>query len=593
MKYVKRLFYMLVVTCMVIGLLIPSMAGTKKPGKPNITGVQSTANNSGTVTFNPVSNAKGYQIQFAQNSKFSKGKKTVNTSSTSATKNGLTGGKKYYVRVRAYTKKGKKNIYGSWSSTKTFNVNTIPTPGKPGISSVVSKNKGTGTVYFNYTRNATRYEVQFAQNSKFTKGKKSTSTTATNATVKGLSVGKKYYVRVRAFNQNKSGSWSGTKTVKITNNHTHDYYLAENTATCTSSGLNIYRCDCGASYSTGAAATGHNWYIQSDNQPVKCIDGTRTYKCRNCGTTKTETIKASQSHSFYVYTEDDNAKHQACRNCGTLGPDIKKEKPTDPATNYSYEIKVLNKLPIYSSVIYDNKKFDRTNVFVYIKTNNPNYNDLFIYGDVIGYSGTPQDYKDLVYEKIVYNTYGDGFFKVKNGYVFVTSGPEHAGKYSIKLKSLSTGTQLASAEFNALDGLALAKQEVQNIVNNSNITSNMSTYDKCLKVANYMSTNYKYKPVRRGSDLNSNDSFIPLISHEGLIFQTKELMCTQSHEIYKYIVEHYFGVKAATDPQYNHTATRVYLDNGKYQDSYGKYFVFESSPTVANYVDSWSMIDPS
>ena len=69
------------------------------------------------------SNITGYQILLATNSKFTKGKKTVNVNgyakvSKKVTK--LKGGKKYYVKIRTYkTIKGKK-YYSPWSKVKTI-----------------------------------------------------------------------------------------------------------------------------------------------------------------------------------------------------------------------------------------------------------------------------------------------------------------------------------------------------------------------------------------------------------------------------------------------------------------------------------------
>lgn len=74
-----------------------------------------------TVKWKKVSGITGYQIQYALNSKFTKGKKTVSikkagTASKKIKK--LKGKKKYYVRVRTYkTYKGKK-YYSKWSKKK-------------------------------------------------------------------------------------------------------------------------------------------------------------------------------------------------------------------------------------------------------------------------------------------------------------------------------------------------------------------------------------------------------------------------------------------------------------------------------------------
>ena len=64
-------------------------------------------------------NAKGYQLMVAKNKKFSKGKKSYKLTGTSKAVTKLSAGTKYYVRVRAYGKDGKKTVYGKWSKVKT------------------------------------------------------------------------------------------------------------------------------------------------------------------------------------------------------------------------------------------------------------------------------------------------------------------------------------------------------------------------------------------------------------------------------------------------------------------------------------------
>ena len=63
----------------------------------------------------------GYQIQIATDSKFTKNAKSYTvkgyaTVSKKLTK--LTGNKKYYVRIRTYTKTGGANYYSPWSKAK-------------------------------------------------------------------------------------------------------------------------------------------------------------------------------------------------------------------------------------------------------------------------------------------------------------------------------------------------------------------------------------------------------------------------------------------------------------------------------------------
>ncbi|MBQ7740885.1 MAG: fibronectin type III domain-containing protein [Eubacterium sp.] len=63
----------------------------------------------------------GYKISYSTNSKFKKAKTVTVTTSTKGAKTvkKLKSKKKYYVRVRAYTKIGSKNYYSDWSSVKT------------------------------------------------------------------------------------------------------------------------------------------------------------------------------------------------------------------------------------------------------------------------------------------------------------------------------------------------------------------------------------------------------------------------------------------------------------------------------------------
>lgn len=95
-------------------------ANVKKPAK--VTGV--TAKKSGKkkikVTWKKAKNVKGYQIQYATNKNFKKAK-SVTVKKASATNKlikKLKANKTYYVRVRAYTTKSGKNLYGVWSAKK-------------------------------------------------------------------------------------------------------------------------------------------------------------------------------------------------------------------------------------------------------------------------------------------------------------------------------------------------------------------------------------------------------------------------------------------------------------------------------------------
>ncbi len=74
-----------------------------------------------TVKYSKNTNASGYQIQYATNSKFKSAvTKTVkNNKTTSYKASKLSAKKKYYVRVRSYKVVNGKNVYGAWSTAKT------------------------------------------------------------------------------------------------------------------------------------------------------------------------------------------------------------------------------------------------------------------------------------------------------------------------------------------------------------------------------------------------------------------------------------------------------------------------------------------
>lgn len=71
------------------------------------------------------SQADGYQVQCSTNKTFSGSVKSVKVeggTKQSALAEGLTAGKKYYVRIRSYKKVGSSNWYSDWSGAKTVTV---------------------------------------------------------------------------------------------------------------------------------------------------------------------------------------------------------------------------------------------------------------------------------------------------------------------------------------------------------------------------------------------------------------------------------------------------------------------------------------
>ena len=118
----------------------------------------------------------------------------------------------YYYTVKAYNSKTSSNSYSSKPVFRLAGVN---------ISKL--KNNSGRKLYSTWGKNtkASGYQIQYATSSNFKKAKTSTISGYKNAsrTITGLTKGKTYYVRVRAYK--KSGkitsysAWSGTKSVKI------------------------------------------------------------------------------------------------------------------------------------------------------------------------------------------------------------------------------------------------------------------------------------------------------------------------------------------------------------------------------------------
>lgn len=94
----------------------------KKPGKPTIKNLKNKKGKKVTVTLSKkVSGATGYQVAYAVKSSM-KGQKIKSFKGTSVTVKKLKKKKTYYFRVRAYTKKNGKTVYGKWGNKKKIKV---------------------------------------------------------------------------------------------------------------------------------------------------------------------------------------------------------------------------------------------------------------------------------------------------------------------------------------------------------------------------------------------------------------------------------------------------------------------------------------
>lgn len=121
----KRLMSILVIAAMLVAAvnvhISASAVKVKKPSKVSIKSIQTVSTNAIRLSWKKVKKAKGYQIKLAANKNLTKGKKTININKNKKAKTikDLKSGTKYYVKVRAYTKRSGKKIYGKWSKIKS------------------------------------------------------------------------------------------------------------------------------------------------------------------------------------------------------------------------------------------------------------------------------------------------------------------------------------------------------------------------------------------------------------------------------------------------------------------------------------------
>jgi photosystem II stability/assembly factor-like uncharacterized protein len=156
------------------------------------------------LTWNPVTNATGYILQYSNYSDFSSITQTTATN-TNININGLYFNSNYYWRVKATN----GNNTSEWSPSNHFTtINLVldaPTLSTPA-------NNSTGVVInpaltWNSVTNATGYVVQYSPDSNFGTLTE-VALTGTSTNIEGLSYLAPYYWRVKATNNNISSNWS-------------------------------------------------------------------------------------------------------------------------------------------------------------------------------------------------------------------------------------------------------------------------------------------------------------------------------------------------------------------------------------------------
>ena len=99
-------------------------AKTTSP-KTSITSLKNLSGKKMKIKWRKKSSVTGYQIQYATNKKFTKGKKTVTISGKNTTLKKISKLKKkktYYVRIRTYKKVSGKKYYSGWSTVKKVRI---------------------------------------------------------------------------------------------------------------------------------------------------------------------------------------------------------------------------------------------------------------------------------------------------------------------------------------------------------------------------------------------------------------------------------------------------------------------------------------
>lgn len=169
----------------------------KKPAKVTGTKVSKTTKTTLTLSWNKIKGADSYKVYVYKSNK--KWKDFETTKKTSITLKGLSAGTKYTVKVVAVNKGG-RGAYSTGASAATR-------PSAARLGTI--KKYGSGSIKLSYSKvNGARYGIYM----KTGKGdyRKVTTSSKTNAVVKGLKKGKTYRFKVRTFIRTKGKNYYGS-----------------------------------------------------------------------------------------------------------------------------------------------------------------------------------------------------------------------------------------------------------------------------------------------------------------------------------------------------------------------------------------------
>lgn len=189
-----------------------------KMTKPKISSSGRTQDSLAIEWSKPSGSVSGYQLQMYRDGEWVAVYTTTSSNTLSYSVKGLTAGKKYQFRVRAYKTIGKMKYYGEPSSTYI----TYTLPKTPSSLTLSTKSK---TIIAKWGKvSCSGYEIAYSTSSNMANQKTVlASNTAVSKNIKSLKSGKKYYVRIRSYRKatinGKSytyySKWSSKKSITV------------------------------------------------------------------------------------------------------------------------------------------------------------------------------------------------------------------------------------------------------------------------------------------------------------------------------------------------------------------------------------------
>lgn len=129
-------------------------------------------------------------------------------------------------------------------------------------------------------------------------------------------------------------------TPQETSAHTHNFVVSEKeskAAKCTTEGLEVKLCACGAREETPLEALGHNMRLQMETKPTCTDNGTTVYKCSRCTTREYVTADAT-GHNYDTSVEPSRMVHCMNPNCTSCyWRDYNGERPEEFVFNFTAE----------------------------------------------------------------------------------------------------------------------------------------------------------------------------------------------------------------------------------------------------------------